>query len=124
MWERFMTKSLVDNGIFRRVDDCPTPWPCFVIAVRSEVLENNSEAVEALLSVINEKTSAFKQIPEIDVLLSARYAQKPEDIRQWLSLTEWSQANFSEPMLNKIQNQLADLGIIAKKGTFADIVHG
>ena len=28
------TKPLVDNGIFRRIADCPTPWPCFVIAVR------------------------------------------------------------------------------------------
>ncbi|RZJ72780.1 substrate-binding domain-containing protein [Flavobacterium sp.] len=124
MWERFMTKPLVDKGIFRRIDDCPTPWPCFVIAVRSEILENNSEIIETLLSVINQKTSAFKQIPDIDVLLSRRYHQKQEDIQQWLALTQWSQANFSEPVLNKIQNQLADLGIIAKKGTFADIVHG
>ncbi|NUY79956.1 ABC transporter substrate-binding protein [Flavobacterium sp. MAH-1] len=124
MWERFMTKPLVDNGTFRRVGDCPTPWPCFVIAVRSEILENNSEAIEALLSVINEKTAGFKQIAGIDELLSHRYHQKPEDIRQWLSLTEWSQANFGESVLNNIQNQLAGLGIIVKKGTFADIVHG
>jgi hypothetical protein len=39
MWERFMTKPLVDKGIFRRYDR-PTPWPCFVIAVREDVLEN------------------------------------------------------------------------------------
>jgi hypothetical protein len=24
MWERFMTKPLVDKGIFRRIADCPT----------------------------------------------------------------------------------------------------
>jgi hypothetical protein len=30
----------VDKGIFRRIGDCPTPWPCFVIAVR-EILEKN-----------------------------------------------------------------------------------
>lgn len=124
MWERFMTKPLVDNGTFRRVGDCPTPWPCFVIAVRSEILESNSEAIETMLSVINQKTAAFKQISGIDEQLSHRYHQKIEDIRQWLSLTEWSQSNFAEHVLNKIQNQLAGLGIIDKKGTFADIVHG
>ena len=43
MWEHFRTKPLVDNGTFRRVGDCPTPWPCFVIAVREEVLENKPE---------------------------------------------------------------------------------
>jgi len=37
MWEHFTTKPLVDNGTFRRIADCPTPWPCFVIAVRNEI---------------------------------------------------------------------------------------
>ncbi|MEC8830784.1 MAG: ABC transporter substrate-binding protein, partial [Bacteroidota bacterium] len=32
MWEHFTTKPLVDKGIFKRVGDCPTPWPCFVVA--------------------------------------------------------------------------------------------
>jgi hypothetical protein len=29
MWERFMTKPLVDKGILDELVDCPTPWPCF-----------------------------------------------------------------------------------------------
>jgi hypothetical protein len=28
MWERFMTKPLVDKGIFRRIGDCPTALFC------------------------------------------------------------------------------------------------
>lgn len=123
LWEHFMTKPLVDSGIFRRVADCPTPWPCFVIAVRNEVLEAQTGAVDALLSVINEKTAGFKQIAGIDEMLAKRYGQKTGDIRQWLSLTRWSQHNLSAPMLNNIQKQLSDLGIIDKRGSFADIVH-
>ena len=34
LWEKFTTKPLVDAGVFRRIGDCPSPWPCFVIAVR------------------------------------------------------------------------------------------
>lgn len=124
MWERFMTKPLVDNGTFRRIADCPTPWPCFVIAVRSEVLETQSEVIDTLLSVINEMTFGFKDLAGIDSEIATRYQLQLEDVRQWLSLTQWSQHNLSEPMLNNIQNQLYGLGIIAKKGTFADIVHG
>jgi hypothetical protein len=41
-----MTKPLVDKGIFRRIGDCPTPWPCFVIAVRDEILEKYPEAIK------------------------------------------------------------------------------
>jgi len=122
MWERFMTKPLVDKGIFRRITDCPTPWPSFVIAVRDEVLEKHPGTVKRILEIINNTTIEFKDIPSIDRTLASRYEQKPEDIREWLSLTKWSQKNLSEEMLNKVQNQLLELSIIDKKGTFAQIV--
>lgn len=122
MWERFMTKPLVDKGIFRRVGDCPTPWPCFVIAVRDEVLQKHPNTIAKILEIINSKTKKFKEIPSIDKTLATKYHQKIEDIREWLRLTEWSQKPLSEEMLNKIQNQLFDLKIIDKKGTFVTIV--
>lgn len=122
MWERFMTKPLVDKGIFRKIADCPTPWPCFVIAVRDEILDENQEVISKILHIINAATKVFKDIPEIDEALAAKYHQKEEDIRQWLSLTEWSQKPLSEEMLTKIQNQLIDLQIIDKRSTFAAIV--
>lgn len=122
MWERFMTKPLVDNGTFRRIADCPTPWPCFVIAVRNEVLEKESGSIQKILNIINQATQNFKEISNIDHTLSVRYNQKPEDIQEWLSLTKWSQKQLSEQMLNKVQNQLLELSIIDKKGTFVEIV--
>ena len=122
MWERFMTKPLVDNGTFRRIADCPTPWPCFVIAVRNEMLEKNPEIIEKILEIINQTTADFKEIPSIDRTLSERYHQKQEDIQEWLSLTEWSQEQLTEKMLNNVQNQLLELSIIDKKGIFTDIV--
>ncbi|MEM8521263.1 substrate-binding domain-containing protein [Flavobacterium sp. PL12] len=122
MWERFMTKPLVDNGTFRRIDDCPTPWPCFVIAVRDEVLETDPTIISKILSVINQTTQEFKDIPSIDKSLASNYNQKTEDIQEWLSLTHWSQKSLTSQMLNKVQNQLLQLKIIDKKGTFEDIV--
>jgi ABC-type nitrate/sulfonate/bicarbonate transport system substrate-binding protein len=122
MWERFMTKPLVDKGIFRRVADCPTPWPCFVIAVRDEVLKKHPNTIAQIVEIINSTTQEFKEIPSIDRTLATKYHQKIEDIQEWLGLTEWSQKPLSENMLNKIQNQLFELKIIDKKGTFADIV--
>ena len=122
MWERFMTKPLVDEGVFRRVADCPTPWPCFVIAVRNEFLESNRQTIALLLEIINNTTIEFKEIPSIDRTLATKYNQKLEDIQTWLSLTKWAQKPLEEKVLNKIQNQLFDLKIIEKKGTFAEIV--
>lgn len=122
MWERFMTKPLVDKGIFRRVAECPTPWPCFVIAVRNEFLEKNPQTIERILEIINNTTIEFKDIPSIDRTLASKYNQKLEDIQDWLRLTQWSQKPLEEKVLNKIQNQLFDLKIIDKKDTFAQIV--
>ena len=122
MWERFMTKPFVDNGTFKRIADCPTPWPCFVIAVRNEVLEKHPNTIAQILEIINMTTEEFKMIPSIDRTLASKYNQKLEDIQEWLSLTQWSQKNLDEKVLNKIQNQLFDLNIIDKKGTFAEMV--
>lgn len=122
MWERFMTKPLVDNGTFRRIADCPTPWPCFVIAVRDEVLEKHPGTITRILEIINQTTAEFKDIPSIDRTLASKFNQKPEDIREWLALTKWSQKPLTEEMLNKVQNQLFDLSVIDKKGIFAEIV--
>lgn len=118
MWERFMTKPIVDKGIFRRVGDCPTPWPCFVIAVRNEFLKENEEVIGMVLDIINSTTKQFKSIPNIDKTLAERYNQKQEDIKEWLALTEWSQKKLNEETFNKVQNQLTELNIITEKTTF------
>jgi len=122
MWEHFMTKPLVDKGIFRRVADCPTPWPSFVIAVREVILQENPEEIKKLLEVINKQTQSFKSIPNIDAVLETKFQQKIEDIQQWLQLTEWSQNNLSEEMTENIQNQLLELQIIDQKATYVNLV--
>jgi ABC-type nitrate/sulfonate/bicarbonate transport system substrate-binding protein len=112
MWEHFMTKPLVDKGVFRRLADCPTPWPCFVIAVREEVLAKQTETITTLLEIINAKTRNFKDIPNIETQLATTYHQKKEDIEEWLSLTEWTQEKIDIALINRIQNQLQELNII------------
>eukprot|EP00292_Cryptomonas_paramecium_P013533 CAMPEP_0113663460 /NCGR_PEP_ID=MMETSP0038_2-20120614/1153_1 /TAXON_ID=2898 /ORGANISM="Cryptomonas paramecium" /LENGTH=220 /DNA_ID=CAMNT_0000578487 /DNA_START=22 /DNA_END=680 /DNA_ORIENTATION=+ /assembly_acc=CAM_ASM_000170 len=57
LWEKFMTKPLVDQGEFRRVGEIPTPWPCFVVAVRRPFLAQHSEAVRDLLDALRPVTA-------------------------------------------------------------------
>lgn len=122
MWERFMTKPLVDDKVFRCIDTLPTPWPCFVIAVRNEFLETNLEEVKTILEIINNTTSEFKDIPSIDKTIANRYGQKLEDVQEWLALTEWSQDVLDEDTTNKIQNELLQVGILKKKKRYEEIV--
>ncbi|WP_299679637.1 substrate-binding domain-containing protein [uncultured Tenacibaculum sp.] len=116
MWEHFTTKPLVDNGTFRRVGDCPTPWPCFVVAIREEILENHPEEVKTVLDIINNCTSDFKSIENIDETLSIRYEQQLEDIQKWLSITEWNDGKtMSENLLTSIQNKMVTFNVIEEK---------
>lgn len=116
MWEHFTTKPYVDNGIFRRIDDCPTPWPCFVIAVRNEILNQNPEAVKNVINVINETTKDFKKIKGIDVILAERYEQQLEDIKEWLSITEWNDGKpITSNLITRIQNKMITFNVIDEK---------
>ncbi len=112
MWEHFTTKPLVDNKTFRRIADCPTPWPCFVIAAREEIINTKKKQITKVLEIINTTTTDFKHIPSIDKTLSHRYDQKLDDIKEWLSLTEWSQSLIKNDTLMEVQEQLLKLNII------------
>lgn len=112
MWEKFTTKPLVDNKVFRNIGDCPTPWPCFVIAVREDFIQDQNDELRTILEIINNCTREFKNIPNIDETISKRYDQKLKDVQQWLSLTEWSQELIDENTIMNIQKELFALNII------------
>lgn len=112
MWEHFTTKPLVDKGIFRRVSDCPTPWSCFVIAVRKKFLEQEHAAILTMLNTLNRISKDFKKIPKIELALAKKYQQQTEDIEQWLKITQWSQKQISVQEIQKVQEQLFELGLI------------
>lgn len=122
MWERFMTKPIVDQGIFRCIGNLPTPWPCFVVAVRNDFLATNENEVKTILEIINNTTLDFKHIPSIDVTIANRYNIKIEDVKEWLSLTEWSQDVLDAKTIDRIQNELLEVKIIKKKKSYDQIV--
>lgn len=123
MWEKFTTKPFVDQGPFHLVGECPTPWPCFVIAVRNEILENEPQAVKSILEVINNTTATFKNIPAVANLLADRYGQQLEDVQAWLSMTEWSQRNLRIEQVEKVQNKLKQLELISEKIPSEEILY-
>ena len=123
MWEHFTTKPLVDNGTFRRIDDCPTPWPCFVVAVRNEVLENNFDEVKKVLNIINTEAADFKKIKNIDETLAKRYEQQLEDIQKWLKITEWNDGKpITKNLITRIQNKMIQFNVIEEKKNSGEFI--
>lgn len=109
LWEHFTTKPIVDQGVFRRLGDCPTPWPCFVIAATNTFIAENPTVLMHLLEVINLYTTEFKNIPSIDKTLSNRYNQQLPDVQEWLSITRWSQQQIKKQDISKVCQTLKEL---------------
>lgn len=112
LWEHFTTKPLVDKGFLRRLGDCPTPWPCFVIVATDHFATKYSTLLTHIVDTINIHTSEFNKIPSIDRTLSNRYDQKLEDIQDWFSKTSWSQKQLEKEMVNKVQKRLYNLQLV------------
>ncbi|MCU0443982.1 MAG: substrate-binding domain-containing protein [Microscillaceae bacterium] len=93
MWEKFMTKPLVDAGEFRRLDECLTPWACFVIAVRDEILAQYPEQIRQILAIIKQAGADFKQNPQAARLVSEKFNLKPIDAQNWFTTTTWASDN-------------------------------
>lgn len=122
MWEHFMTKPLVDQGIFRHLADCPTPWPCFVVAVRKTFLEEHSEAIKQLLDCINQHTKSIKNQPNLAERIAQHYQLNSIDVETWLSQTNWSQRNFTPDEFSALENKLIDFAILEKKLNFNSVI--
>ncbi|WP_369049241.1 substrate-binding domain-containing protein [Tenacibaculum sp. UWU-22] len=123
MWEHFTTKPLVDNGLFKRLGDCPTPWPCFVVAVTNKALQKNYTEIKNILNIINNCTQDFKKINDIDEILANRYDQKIEDIQKWLSITHWSDGKpITKNLIGRIQNKMVSLGVINKREKSSELI--
>jgi ABC-type nitrate/sulfonate/bicarbonate transport system substrate-binding protein len=122
MWEHFMTKPLVDKGVFRRLGDCPTPWPSFVIVATDNFLRENKAILGHILEIINLYTAEFKSIPSIDRTLANTFDQQLEDVQRWLSLTQWSQVSLKPQTIDLVQNTLMDLKLIDKKLKLDEVI--
>ena len=115
LWEKYTTKPWVDNGVFKRIGEYPTPWPCFVIAATDSFIKNETFTLKSILETINSITKEFKDIVDIDTILSEHYGQKREDVQAWLAQTEWSQKNIHKQSLENVQNKLLELKLISQK---------
>jgi len=121
MWEKYTTQPYVDNGVFRRLGVCPTPWPCFVVAVREDVLEKNRDEIKTIMEIINTTSREFKHIPSIDATIANRYDLELEDVQEWLSMTEWSQELMTKKQFDEIQAHLLELNLIPRIAEFENL---
>jgi len=122
-WEKYTTKPYVDKGILKRIGEYVTPWPCFVVAVRSETLEKEPDAVIRMLRVIHDECDQFMWNDDAIKMVSERYEQKMEDVERWYHATEWAIHGWvSDKMLKSVVYNLKTAGIIDAEQEIPNLV--
>lgn len=116
MWEKFMTKPLVDGGEWRRIGERPTPWPCFVVVVREDVMVQQADQVRQVLQIVREYAQQLKFNPEAPVMIARRFNLKPEDAKTWWDDVRWANNSLIPLlMLDDVMTTLLATNLIAKK---------
>ncbi len=124
LWGKFTTRPFVDKGEFRFLGECKTPWPCFVVAVREEVLKNHSDKVRQILRLVNETCREVKKDSRVPEILAWRYNLKLGDAREWFNEVEWTASpDIKLDSLEKVLNTLCDLRIIERPVPARELTH-
>lgn len=123
LWEKYTTKPLVDEGLFHRVGEIPTPWPCFVIVASPDVLRNHSETLNELRDYVYKKSSGLREKEHLAQLLSQKYGILEEDIQAWLTQTQWAATGeVPENTLRVTMETLLSLGLIQESVPVENLV--
>ena len=123
LWEKFTTKPLVDLGIFNRIGEIPTPWPCFVMVANPEILEEHLGIIGILRDMVYQESTTLLKKSDYPLLLSEKYKIKREDIELWLTQTTWAKnSRISKISLQETMDILKDLNLIEKTMEPEDLV--
>jgi sulfonate transport system substrate-binding protein len=122
LWERFTTQPFVDLGKCQRVGEIKTPWPSFVVAARSEVLEKDAGIVKMIVRKVLETAQKVKNwsIPTSSHStwaaeeISWRYGLKVEQAQMWLDQTHWVDKveGLSADQLKVVSDTLKKLNLV------------
>ncbi|MBO9699408.1 MAG: ABC transporter substrate-binding protein [Sporocytophaga sp.] len=124
LWEKYMTKPLVDAGEFRRIGERLTPWPCFVFAASESFIEKHGSILTTFFKIVNKSVEAFMQNPEASNIVSERYSLKKEDAKVWFESTKWNtESGIDEKILDNIQDWLYRLHIIFAKKLSTQLIY-
>jgi ABC-type nitrate/sulfonate/bicarbonate transport system substrate-binding protein len=113
LWEKYTTHPYTEQEKCRYIDEVVTPWPCFVIAVRTEVLEKYPEELERMCSIVNKKALELKENENAIDLISWRYNLRRSHVENWLNETDWNYDGIKYPLaFEKTITYLLKLGLL------------
>lgn len=98
LWEKYTTHPFTEQKKCRYIDEVVTPWPCFVIAVRTEVYEKHKEELLTMCRIVNKKASELKKKEDAVDLICWRYNLRHGQVQNWLTETDWNYDGIEYPL--------------------------
>lgn len=89
-WEKFMTKPVVDAGIFRRIGEFAAPWPAFVVCASRSALADKAELIANVLRQVASVAAELAASSDGAQRIADRYGLRVEDVATWLGVTRWA----------------------------------
>jgi len=114
LWEKYTTHPYTEQGRCRYIDEVVTPWPCFVIAVREELVETHVDFFLEMAKIIGKKAEKLKSNEDIAEIIGWRYNLRSGQVANWLIETDWNyEAADFYPDFEKTVHYLKKLGLIS-----------
>lgn len=114
LWEKYTTFPYTEQKKCRYIDEVVTPWPCFVIAVREEVLQENKDILDRMLKIVNNKAVEIKSGEHTVEVISWRYNLRSGQVQNWLNETDWNYKGVEYPLaFEKVVSYLQKLDLVS-----------
>lgn len=113
LWEKYTTFPFTEQKKCRYIDEVVTPWPCFVIAARNEVIEKHADLLSKMCKIVNEKALEVKNGENTVEIISWRYNLRSGQVQNWLNETDWNYQGIEYPLaFQKTVDTLLKLNLI------------
>ncbi len=114
LWEKFTTKPYCDSGELKRIDEIPTPWPCFVVAGRNAIIAKHETLIWEMLNILKARIDQLKNDTTTITLIAERYKLLEEDVEKWFGATEWDLEKRSVQIeIEKVIDKLKSIDVIS-----------
>ena len=116
LWEKYTTHPYTEQKKCRYIGEVVTPWPCFVIAVRTEVYEKHRDQLVRMCEIVEQKAKELKANEDAIDLISWRYNLRHGQVENWLNETNWNYDGVAYPLaFEKAITYLVKLNLLTEK---------
>ncbi len=116
LWEKYTTFPYTEQKKCRYIDEVVTPWPCFVIAARTDIMKENETVLKEVCAIVHQKALELKQNEQASEIISWRYNLRLSQVENWLKETNWNYTNtINLSDFEQVVTYLRELQLISAK---------